>query len=82
MAAGTTTSRMTVASNAIPIASPKPSCWMGRMAVNANAPKTANISVAAPEISGAVRVSPFATLLVLSAVRAYSSPTRWSRNTS
>ncbi len=55
---------------------------MGTMPVNPKEPKTATISSAAPEISGAVRVRPRATETVLSPVARYSSRTRPSRKTS
>src|SRR5215470_1437612 len=65
MAAGTTTIRITLTSRATPAARPKPSCWIGMMPVKANAPNTAIIASAAPEISGAVQASPVAMLAVL-----------------
>jgi anthranilate/para-aminobenzoate synthase component II len=68
MVAGTSRARTTVASMMIAMAMPNPSCSIGTIPVNANAPKTATMSSAAPEISGAVDSKPAATEPVLSPV--------------
>jgi hypothetical protein len=82
MEAGTTTSRTTVASMAIATAMPSPSCSTGRMPAKEKAPNTTTMGRAAPEISGAVRARPRATLPTSSPVRRWSSRTRLNRKTS
>ena len=82
MVAGTSITRMMVASSSTAAARPNPSSLIGSRRPSANAPNTVTMIAAALVMSPPVCSSPHATASVLSPVFRYSSRTRASRNTS
>ena len=80
--AGTSSTRMMVASMATAIAMPTPMLLMVIVSARANAANTMTMISAAPVMTPAVRARPSATDSVLSPVRRYASWIRESSSTS
>lgn len=82
MVAGTISMRIKVASSSTATARPRPNILRTRSSSRTNEPNTTTMMAAAAVITRAVAARPSATDSTASLVRAYSSRTRDSRNTS
>src|SRR5713101_6759554 len=82
MTAGTSTSRMIVASSSTAAASPNPRSWMTNTRANANAPNTVIMRRAAEVITPAVALRPSIVARSLSPLESNASLMRLRRNTS